>query len=70
MAGTGGRGKRSAPHTFDKTRPEVDVWSYLEEERSWPPLPPDVVARYAQDGAPAMAITSFEMDMVCEEGCG
>ena len=28
------------------------------------PLPPDVVARYAQDGAPAMAITSFEMDMV------
>ena len=22
-------------HTFEKTRPEVDVWAWLEEEKAW-----------------------------------
>ena len=22
-------------HTYDKTRPEVDVWAWLEEEKGW-----------------------------------
>ena len=22
-------------HTYEKTRPEVDVWAWLEEEKAW-----------------------------------